>query len=74
MTKRKNDEMDKYIGAKFRYYREQKGLTQQDIADKLGVTKTAVSNWETGDRAMYLSIAKRYCKVLDISISDIFNE
>ena len=29
--------------------RKSKGMTQQDIADKLGVTNKAVSKWETGE-------------------------
>lgn len=35
----------KLIAAK----RKEKGLTQKELAEKIGVTDKAVSKWETGD-------------------------
>lgn len=37
------------IGDRIRAAREQEGLSQQDLADAAGVSKSAVSQWETGD-------------------------
>ena len=37
------------IGSFIRQCREAKSLTQQQLADTLGVTNKAVSKWETGD-------------------------
>ena len=34
----------------FKQLRLEKGLTQQELADKLGITKSAVSMYERGDR------------------------
>lgn len=31
-------------------YREQEGLTQHELGDLLGVSRTAVARWETGRR------------------------
>jgi transcriptional regulator with XRE-family HTH domain len=53
---------------RLRRYREQAGLTQQQAADKLGVSKMAVSKWEAasdpGDRwpelARLYGITERY--------------
>ena len=36
------------IGSFIRQCREAGSLTQQQLADKLGVTNKAVSKWETG--------------------------
>ena len=36
------------LGENLRKYRKQKGLTQDELAEKLYVTRQAVSNWENG--------------------------
>ncbi len=34
----------------FRAWRERKGLTQKQVADRLGVSTTAVCDWENGKK------------------------
>lgn len=36
------------IGAKIQEYRKKQGLSQEEFAAKVGVTRQAVSKWETG--------------------------
>lgn len=36
------------IGKRIKLLREAKGLSQQDLADRLGITRGAVVHWETG--------------------------
>lgn len=38
------------FGDKLRQLREEKGVTQQQLADALGITKSAISNYECGAR------------------------
>jgi transcriptional regulator with XRE-family HTH domain len=37
------------FGEKMKQIREENGMTQQAVADKLYVTRQAVSRWECGD-------------------------
>lgn len=36
------------MGKRIKALRQAKGLSQQDLADRLGITKGAVMHWETG--------------------------
>lgn len=36
------------IGNRIRKYRKESGLTQEQLAGKINVTKSRVSNWEQG--------------------------
>ena len=54
------------IGAYLAKERKAKRITQQQVADRLGVTKAAVSNWETGKRTIYAEQMIEYC--LEIGI------
>ena len=39
--------MDNHLGANIRYFRKNKGFTQEELAGILGVTPQAVSRWES---------------------------
>ena len=54
-----------------RRYRKLLGLTQEELADKLGMTQAAISRFETGDRKPdvddLIAIAKFFgCKIDDL--------
>ena len=59
---------------KILYYRLKSRLTQQQVADRLGVTKMSVSQWETGVRTPNLITAQRLCKVLHCELEDITDD
>ena len=53
--------------------RKEKNMTQQELADKLGVTDRAISHWENGRRLPDYSMLKDLCDVLSISINELFS-
>lgn len=53
---------------------KQNKLTQDQLAEKLGITKNAVSKWERGLSLMDLSILKPLSQFLKVSIVEILNE
>jgi transcriptional regulator with XRE-family HTH domain len=67
-----NDKFNKALGNNLRTYREKTGMTQQEVADKLGVTKVAVHQWESGKRSMYAQTLIDYCNVIGVSLDVIF--
>ena len=51
--------------------RKQNGLTQMQLAEKLGITDRAVSKWETGKSLPDSSIMLELCSILDVSVNDL---
>ena len=48
------------------------GLSQQEISDKLGLTRSCYAHYEQGVRDLPLSLIKTVCKLLDISADYLF--
>lgn len=53
--------------------RKDKGLTQEALAEKLGISTNAVSKWERGLSFPDVSLFKKLCSELDISIEELIN-
>ena len=53
-------------------YREASGLSQKELARKLGVVPSRISNWETGANCPTIDILFKVCAILDVSINDIY--
>jgi len=58
-------------GIRIREARERAGLTQQELADILGVTQTAVSYWESAKRDPGVADLPRIANALDVSASSL---
>ena len=66
--------MDKYVtGAVIRKLRENKKMTQVELADTLFVSSKAVSKWETGQGFPDISLIEPLAKALDISVIELFS-
>ncbi len=52
--------------------REEKSLTQLDVAFKLGTTPTTVSNWERGLQEPRASHIPALAELYGVSLADIF--
>ena len=61
------------FGEKLREAREEKGITQQTLADQLYVTRQAVSRWECGSRFPDLLTAKRAAEILEVSLDELLS-
>ena len=71
---------NKNIGRKLKELRQLRGWRQYEVADKIGMSRPAISNIEAGKRSLTLSTLKRFCELYEIDISylgietDSFNE
>lgn len=53
--------------------RKEKNMTQQELADKVGVTDRAISKWENGRGMPDLSLMKPLCNELGITINELIS-
>lgn len=59
------------FGEKIKELREAKGMTQQNLADLLFVTRQTVSRWEGGSRYPDLVTAKNLADILDTTVDTL---
>ena len=64
--------MDKYVtGAVIRKLRENKNMTQEELADRIFVSSKAVSKWETGHGFPDISLIEPLSQALGISVIEL---
>lgn len=51
--------------------RRERGLTQEDLAKKLFITRQAVSRWETGETAPAIDMTKLIAVMLDVPVTEL---
>lgn len=63
----------KKIGSFLKELRKEKGITQEQFAELLGVSGRTVSRWETGSNMPDISLLVSIAEYFDISIPEIIN-
>lgn len=53
-------------------WREHRGLSQQQLADRLGTSDVTVSRWETGKRQPDMHAQAAIAEAMDLEISDLY--
>lgn len=62
------------IGSRMRERREELGITQPELADMLGITKGAVSNYETGANTPKAAMMYKIFKVLKCDANFLYQD
>lgn len=63
------EKIGKFISIK----RKEKGITQSELAELLGISDRAISKWENGNCLPDASNMQELCKILNITINDLFS-
>lgn len=61
------------IGETLYNLRKEKGLSQEEVADKLNVSRQTVSKWETGESKPDLDKISPICELFEISYEELLN-
>jgi transcriptional regulator with XRE-family HTH domain len=61
------------IGTRIRAARRDRGLTQDELADQVGVSRSAVAQWETGRTGQVTGNLSRIAGVLEVNVEYLMN-
>lgn len=61
------------IGSYITKKRREKNLTQEQLAEKLGVSNKTISKWENGKYMPDYSIIEQLCKELSVTLSELMD-
>ena len=62
------------LGLNIAFYRKKKGLTQEDLADMVGISRTHISNIEAPkvEKSLSLEVLFKIAKALDVEVEKLF--
>lgn len=63
--------MNETIGNRISKFRKEKGLTQEELANQLGVSSQAVSKWENDVSCPDISLLPQLCRVLGVTSDEL---
>lgn len=63
--------MNETIGNRIYKYRREKGFTQEELAEKLGVSSQAVSKWENDASCPDISLLPQLCSLFGITADEL---
>lgn len=67
-------DMNKELGAWLKQKRTEKGMTLQQVADKLGVNRSTIQRYEKANLQLYASTLIDLCKIYDADLTEFIGE
>lgn len=61
------------IGKKIMNLRKKNGLSQEELAEKVGVARQTISKWELGETSPDLKQSKELSKIFNVSLDELTN-
>lgn len=71
-TIKKTTKQDYRLGRRIQKIRQEKGLTQEELAEKVGVSTTWIGYIETGYKRPNLKMIYKIARTLNTNVKDIF--
>ena len=62
------------LGEKIKFHRGLKGLTQKQLAEKLGYTEKSISKWESGESVTPSVLLPKLSTLLRVSIDELLSD
>ena len=65
--------MDKLFCENLKSIRKERGLSQKQVSEKLGVVESCYANWEQGRTEPSISMLRKLCEIFVINIDELIN-
>ena len=62
------------IGERIKHHRKRLGMTQEQLAERMGVTPQAVSKWETNQSCPDISALPQLAELFGISVDELLGK
>ena len=62
------------LGERIQKYRKMKGLSQEEVAEKIGVSRQTISKWESNLSSPDIQSCKAMADVFGISLEELLDE
>lgn len=66
------DKLSQLVGASIKGFRDERGLSQDQLAVKSGVSRTFIANLELGKKNVTINTLVKITDALEVSLSDFF--
>lgn len=66
--------MKNFFNSNLKYLRKAKGMSQQEIADKIGIDRSSISRWENGNMGATIDKAIDIAQLFDIPIPEFLGK
>ena len=73
MPRRRDQELLRQVGQRVAQARRDRGFTQEQLAEAVGIEAVSLSRLETGDRALSLSTLARISDALGVGLGDLLD-
>lgn len=69
-----SDGVVKEVSQNIAFYRKQRGITQEELSNKINITPSLLNKWETGEKAIDMDTLHEICDILDVDMMDMFGK
>ena len=59
------------IGENIQFFRKAGGMTQEGLAEKVGVSRQTIAKWEAGESTPDLALARKLANTLDVTLDEL---
>ena len=64
---------EKLMGSRIKKLRKDSGMSQEELAGKLGISRSYFSKIENDQRGLSIDIMQKICRIFNISMDEFFN-